>query len=290
MCALCWPVGWESFLLLVGWPLVCWHRWMSTPGSGAPTAPPPPKKKSFSIGLFASCSGEKSPVGRQEGGCTAVSKSCKTLYPPFMCTFPFAAAPSCLGFLYCQWVQGGGSGGKGERGVERSKYRVRAELRCSSWWPWTAQSLCVQEWMTLSLHKYMLPGLQWGGSGDPGLFPNMGSLANCGRWDPGNSCQLPSASQNLMWGREGVGVRSGCWVKHDDKSLGSVRAALCQSPLYAAGERAPGPSFHLLPNELRQGITIKGGGEGKARSEETVSFINVVAECVAVDKCIELML
>ena len=66
-----------------------------------------------------------------------------------------------------------------------------------------------------------------------------------------------------MWGREGVGVRSGCWVTHDDKSLGSVKAALCQSPLYAAGEQAPGPSFHLLPNELRQGITIKGGGEGQ---------------------------
>lgn len=79
-------------------------------------------------------------------------------------------------------------------------------------------------------------------------------------------------------------------MKHDDKSLGSVRAALCQSPLCAAGERARGPSFHLLPNELRQGITIKGRGEGKARSEETVSFINVAAECVAVDKCIELML
>lgn len=202
-----------------------------------------------------------------------------------LCSCPFLLRVSLLpvGARRWQW-------GQGERGVERSKYRVRAELRCSSWWPWTAQSLCVQAWMTLSLHKYMLPRLQWGGSGDPGLFPNMGSLPDCGRWDPGNSCQLPSASQNLMWGREGAGVRSGCWVKHDDKSLGSVRAALCQSPLYAAGERAPGPSFHLLPNELRQGITIKGGGEGKARSEETVSFINVVAECVAVDKCIELML
>lgn len=79
-------------------------------------------------------------------------------------------------------------------------------------------------------------------------------------------------------------------MRHDDKSLGSVRAALCQSPLCAAGERAPGPCFHLLPNELRQGITIKGAGERKARSEETVSFIDVVAECVAVDKCIQLML
>lgn len=103
---------------------------MSTPGSGAPTAPPPPKKKSFSIGLFASCSGEKSPVGRQEGGCTAVSKSCKTLYPPFMCTFPFAAAPSCLGFLYCQWVQGGGSGGKGSE--ELSEANTVCVLSCGA--------------------------------------------------------------------------------------------------------------------------------------------------------------
>lgn len=62
----------------------------------------------------------------------------------------------------------------------------------------------------------------------------------------------------------------------------------CQSPLCAAWEQAPGPSFHLLPNELRQGITIKGGGG--ARSEETISFVYVVAERVAVDKSTEIML
>lgn len=77
-------------------------------------------------------------------------------------------------------------------------------------------------------------------------------------------------------------------------SSGSGRAALCQSPLCAAGEQAPGPSFHLLPNELRQGITIKGRGRKKkkraARSEETISLVYAEAECVAVDKRTELLL
>lgn len=122
LCAGLWGEG--SFCSWWGGPLVCWHRWMSTLGSGALTASPPSKKKSFSIGLFASCSEKKSLSGRQEGGCTALSKPCETLHSPFM--YISLYSPSCLGFLYCQWVQGGGTGAK------EARSRVK-QILCACW-------------------------------------------------------------------------------------------------------------------------------------------------------------
>lgn len=44
---------------------------------------------------------------------------------PLSCTFPFTA-PSCLGFLYCQWVQGGGTGAK------EARSRVK-QILCACW-------------------------------------------------------------------------------------------------------------------------------------------------------------
>lgn len=110
LCAGLWGEG--SFCFWWGGPLVCWHRWMSTLGSGAPTASPPSKKKSFSIGLFASCSEKKSLSGRQEGGCTALSKPCETLHSPFMYISlysPFLLRVSLLPVGARRWHRGKGS-------------------------------------------------------------------------------------------------------------------------------------------------------------------------------------
>lgn len=156
--------------------------------------------------------------------------------------------------------------------------------------------------MALSPQKCVLPGLRRGGSGDPRLFSDAGSLPRGKQRDPGDSRQLLSA---LSWPREevgpelpgadvrpegrswkqcrggddGVGVRSGCAVNRRLLSSGSGRAALCQSPLCAAGEQAPGPSFHLLPNELRQGITIKGKGEKKKKRQRDLKRLFLSFMC-----------